>query len=287
MKKKQKKQVSKSFQTSSARKSKRGRFDFPRSTSPVKVLVFSGYGLNCEEETAYGFLRAGGKADIVHINDIIDGKVKLDSYHILAFPGGFAYGDDTGSGKAYGNRVRNHLMKQVQKFIADGKLVIGICNGFQILSQIGILPGTVTFNDSNRYTDRWVDMKVEGTSPWLAGIKTISAPIAHGEGKFVGPKKLLADLRRDKRVALRYFKGETAVYQDLPANPNGSTENIAGVLSNEGRVFGLMPHPDRNLFYLQRPDAQLRKERMRRTGAKVPYDSEGLKIFENGVRYFS
>jgi phosphoribosylformylglycinamidine synthase len=103
----------------------------------VRVLVFSGYGLNCEEETAFGFEKAGAKADIVHINDVIAGKVKLSSYQILAFPGGFAYGDDTGSGKAYGNRVKNHLMKDVKAFLESGKLVIGICNGFQILTHVG------------------------------------------------------------------------------------------------------------------------------------------------------
>lgn len=253
----------------------------------VRVLVFSGYGLNCEEETAYGFERAGAKADIVHINDVIDGKAKLDAYDILAFPGGFAYGDDTGSGKAYGNRVKNHLMKPLQKFLDSGKLIIGICNGFQILTQIGILPGALTFNESNRYSDRWVDMKVEGDSPWLSGIKTLSCPIAHGEGKYVAPKKLLAELKKKKQVALRYYKGEMSSYQDLPANPNGAMENIAGVLSYEGRVFGLMPHPDRNLFMTQNPNWPKLKEAAKRAGKKLSADSAGLRIFENGVTFAS
>src|SRR3989338_6706631 len=133
----------------------------------VKVLVCSGYGLNCEEETAYAFHLAGAKADIIHINDVIVGIVSLSDYHILAFPGGFAYGDDTGAGKAYANRVKNHLSKDIQKFISDGKLIIGICNGLQILSQMELLPGAFVHNSNNRYTDRWVDMKVEGDSPWL------------------------------------------------------------------------------------------------------------------------
>ncbi len=263
----------------------------------VRVLVFSGYGLNCEEETAYAFDRAGGKADIVHINDVIDppsprlrrasGKSVLDDYDIVAFPGGFAYGDDTGSGKAYGNRVRNHLWKPLMQFIESGKLVIGICNGFQILSQIGVLPGAVTFNESNRYVDRWVDLKAEGKSPWLSGIETLSVPIAHGEGKYIAPKKVLADLKKNKQVAFRYYKGETATYQDLPANPNGATENIAGVLAYDGRVLGMMPHPDRNLFTVQRPDWPLQKERAKRAGKKLLWDSAGLQIFKNGVDYFN
>ncbi len=258
-----------------------------KTKTKVQVLVFSGYGLNCEEETAYAFERAGGNADIVHINDVIDKKVKLADYDILAFPGGFAYGDDTGSGKAYGNRVKNHLWKPLMQFIESGKLVIGICNGFQILSQIGILPGAVTFNDSNRYTDRWVDLKAEGKSPWLSGIESLSVPIAHGEGKYVAPSKMLDELRRDKRVAFRYYKGEMSSYQNLPANPNGSMENIAGVLSYDGRVLGMMPHPDRNLFFLQRPDAQLQKEKLKRAGKKIPADSDGLQIFKNGIDFFS
>src|SRR6185295_14599480 len=172
-----------------------------QTKNKVRVLVFAGYGLNCEEETAYGFTLAGAKADIVHINDVIDHKVQLKNYDILAFPGGFAYGDDTGSGKAYGNRVKNHLEKELKAFLKDGKLIIGICNGFQILTQIGLLPGALTFNDNNRYTDRWSDMAVESDSPWLKGITKISAPIAHGEGKYVLPKGKV-------EVVLRYVKGE-------------------------------------------------------------------------------
>lgn len=257
-----------------------------KNTKQVRVLVFAGYGLNCEEEAAYGFTLAGAKADIVHLNDVIDHRVKLKDYHILAFPGGFAYGDDTGAGKAYGNRVKNHLMPDLQKFIADGKLIIGICNGFQILAHAGLLPGAVTFNDSNRYSDRWVDMKVEGASPWLTGIKTISCPIAHGEGKFYADKATLAKLKKEKAVALRYVKGETATYQDLPANPNGSIDNIAGILAYEGRVFGLMPHPDRALFTHQLPNWPLTKEKAKRKGTKLPELGPGVQIFKNGVAYF-
>lgn len=258
----------------------------------IKVLVFAGYGLNCEEEAAYGFTLAGAKADIVHINDVIDGKVKLASYHVLAFPGGFAYGDDTGSGKAYANRIKNHLEKELTQFLKEKKLIIGICNGFQILTQIGLLPGALTFNESNRHVDRWTDMRVEGMavqenqSPWLTGIKTISAPVGHGEGRFVASKKELAELKRKNQVALRYVKGETASYQDLPANPNGATENIAGVLSHEGRVFGLMPHPDRALFTTELPHWPLLKEQSRRTGEAFPTEGPGVQIFRNGVHYF-
>jgi phosphoribosylformylglycinamidine synthase len=258
-------------------------------TKTPRVLVFAGYGLNSEEEAAYGFTLAGAKADIVHLNDVIDGRVKLKDYHILAFPGGFAYGDDTGAGKAYGNRIKNHLMPDLMKFIAERKLVIGICTGFQILAHAGLLPGAVTFNDSNRYSDRWVDMKVEGESPWLKGVSTISCPIAHGEGKFYADSATLAKLKKEKAVALRYMKGETATYQDLPANPNGSIGNIAGILAHEGRVFGLMPHPDRALFSHQLPNWPLTKEKAKRASPRrsLAEEGPGVQIFRNGVNYFS
>ncbi|MDE2079488.1 MAG: phosphoribosylformylglycinamidine synthase subunit PurQ [Patescibacteria group bacterium] len=256
------------------------------NTKAVRALVFSGYGLNCEEEAAFGLQLAGAKADIVHVNDLIDGKAKLKDYHILCFPGGFAYGDDTGSGKAYANRVKNHLSKELAAFLKEKKLIIGICNGFQVLTQMGLLPGNLVFNESNRYSDRWTDMRVEGDSPWLKGVTTISAPIGHGEGRYVAPKKLLAELKKKKQVALRYIKGETTNYQDLPANPNGAMENIAGVLSHEGRVFGMMPHPDRALFATNRPDWPLLKEASRRTGEPFPEEGPGVQIFRNGVEYF-
>src|SRR6185503_20522871 len=150
-----------------------------------KVIVMSGYGLNCEEETKYAFDWAGGKADIVHLNDLIKKPKMLEQYDILAFPGGFAYGDDTGSGKAYANKFKNHLSKELAEFLARDTLTIGICNGFQIMTNLGILPGALTYNKNGKYLDRWVDLEVKGSSPWLTGIKKLSVPIAHGEGHYV------------------------------------------------------------------------------------------------------
>lgn len=248
----------------------------------VRVLVFAGYGLNCEEETAYAFQLAGGVPEIVHLNDLIDGKRRMSDFDIAAVPGGFAYGDDTGSGKAYANRIRNHLMKDVEMFVKSGKLMIGICNGFQVISQLGIVPGALTYNDNNRYTDRWVDLKVVGDSPWLTGIEKISAPIAHGEGKFVADKKLLSRMRKRGEIAFVYEKGEMAKYLDLPANPNGSLDNIAGVLSHKGRVLGMMPHPERGLFFTNRPDWP----KVKVLSGEVREYTDTLKIFKNGVRYF-
>ncbi|MFA6050195.1 MAG: phosphoribosylformylglycinamidine synthase I [Candidatus Paceibacterota bacterium] len=253
----------------------------------VKVLIFSGYGLNCEEETKFAFELAGASADIVHINDLIDGKKKLKDYQILAFPGGFSYGDDTGSGKAYANKVRNHLGKDLLKFVSEDKLVIGICNGFQILTNLGLLPGALTFNDGARYQDRWVDVKVENNeSPWLRGITTLSLPIAHGEGKFIADQKTLKSLNQEKQIAVRYVKGEVAKYQDQTANPNGALEDIAGVLSYNGRVLGMMPHPERALFTTQLPQFSYLKEKAKREGKKLSKQGPGFQIFKNAVGYF-
>lgn len=259
-----------------------------------RVLVFSGYGLNCEEETKYAFELGGGKADIVHINDLINGIKKIKNYEILAFPGGFSYGDDTGSGKAYANKVHNHLWGDIQEFIAKGKLIIGICNGFQILTNLGVLPGALMWNESARYLDRWVDIKIEDPkgdpkekqSPWLVGINTISLPIAHGEGKYYAEKEVLQKLKDTKAIAARYVKGEICSYQNLPKNPNGALEDIAGVLGSKGNVLGMMPHPERALFMSQFPHFPFLKEKSRREGLNLPKYGPGLQIFKNAINYF-
>lgn len=263
-----------------------------------KVLVFSGYGLNCEEETKYAFELAGGKADIVHINDLIDGKKKISNYDIIAFPGGFSYGDDTGSGKAFANKVRNHLSKDLEQFTKEDKLIIGICNGFQIITSLGLLPGALTFNEQARYIDRWVDVKIEAAAsatssdpkkqnPWLRGIKELQLPVAHGEGKYYSDAKTLKVLSKSGQIAGRYVKGVACKYLELPANPNGALENIAGVLSPDGRVLGMMPHPERALFMSQLPYFAYYKEKFRREGKPLPKYGPGFQIFKNGVEYFT
>lgn len=263
-----------------------------------KTLVFSGYGLNCEEETKYGFELAGGTSDIVHINDLIDGRIKLSDYQILAVPGGFSYGDDTGSGNAYANKLRNHLWQDLLRFIKQDKLIIGICNGFQILVNLGLLPAlnkdygrrTVALmpNNSARYTVRFVDLKVESRiSPWVKGIETLSIPIAHGEGKFYSEQEVLKQLNKKKLIAFRYFNGEACKYQNLEVNPNGSLEDIAGITDETGRIFGLMPHPERALFFTQLPKWPFLKEQFKRKGEKLPINGPGLKIFKNAINYFS
>src|SRR3989344_2871376 len=154
-----------------------------------KIIIMSGYGLNCEEETKFVFDSVGGIADIVHINDLIAKPKMLLEYQILVFPGGFSYGDDTGSGKAYANKFKNHLIRELEEFLSRDTLAIGICNGFQIMTNLEILPGALTYNKKGNYIDRWVDLGAKSNSPWLKNIKKMSLPIAHGEGYYVISKK--------------------------------------------------------------------------------------------------
>jgi phosphoribosylformylglycinamidine synthase len=253
-----------------------------------KVVVMSGYGLNCEEETKYAFEQAGGIADIIHINDLIAGKRNLADYQILAFPGGFSYGDDTGSGNAFAHKVRSHLSEKVQKFIEKDHLVIGICNGFQIITRLGLfpIPISLTHNDSARYTVRWVDMQVKNKSPWLEGITTLSFPIAHGEGKLYVTKEDQKILHEKNMIALQYIKGEVSTYQNLPSNPNGSLEDIAGITDETGKLFGLMPHPERALLFTHLPHWPYLKQKFLREGTSIPHDGPGLKLFKNAIHYF-
>lgn len=251
-----------------------------------RALIFSGYGLNCEDETKVAFEHAGARADIVHINDVIADRAMLKRYQIVAFPGGFAYGDDTGSGKAYGRRVIHNLKRELERFLERDTLMIGICNGFQILTAAGILPGALIANDSGRFICRWVDLEVTGISPWLRGIEKLSIPIAHGEGKYYDTKEKLDELEQNGDVALRYVSGEICEYQNLPGNPNGALRGIAGVTSHNGRVLGLMPHPERGSFFTQLPHWTLLREQYRRDGKPLPKYAAGLEIFRNAVQYF-
>lgn len=259
-----------------------------------KVLVLIGYGINCDEETKFAFERAGAKADLIHINDLIENPKRLKDYQIVAFPGGFSYGDDTGSGNALAWKIRNNL--GIERFVEDDRLVIGICNGFQVLVNLGLLPAldgqygqrqvALTHNDSARYSDRWVDLEFSGKSPWVQGIQGISIPIAHGEGNFYANPKILSEINKRGLVAAKYLEGEVCRHQNLPANPNGSLENIAGITDEKGKIFGLMPHPERVIFFTQLPHWTFLKEKYKREKKEIPEGADGIKIFTNGVNYF-
>ncbi|MCX7916696.1 MAG: phosphoribosylformylglycinamidine synthase I, partial [bacterium] len=214
-----------------------------------KVLILRVAGTNCDFETEWAFNLAGAFAERVHINQIINGEKKLSEYQILTIPGGFSYGDDIGAGKVLANQIKLKLWEEIEKFIERKKVIIGICNGFQVLVKSGILPFnteqlvTLEWNDSGRFEDRWVYLKVEkNISPFFEGLpEIIRMPVAHAEGKFLPKnKKVIEKLERNKQVILRYCNknGELCSY---PYNPNGSIGNIAGICSKNGLIIGMMP----------------------------------------------
>ncbi|KPK41203.1 MAG: phosphoribosylformylglycinamidine synthase [Omnitrophica WOR_2 bacterium SM23_29] len=260
----------------------------------VKVLVLRAAGTNCDYETAFAFEHVGADAKSVHINQLVRKEVRLKDFHILAIPGGFTYGDDIASGKILANELKYKLAGELEKFIRDGKFIIGICNGFQVLVKSGLLPGsdgmagelkaTLTTNDSGRYEDRWVYLKTLNSKSetrnskcvWTRGLdEIIYLPAAHGEGKFI-PKddKVLDRLWTSGQIVFRYVD-QNGKLAGFPWNPNGSVDNIAGICDITGRIFGLMPHPERHIFATQHP---------RRSRGEVKGEGDGVAIFRNGVK---
>ncbi len=263
-----------------------------------KVLVITGYGINCEEEIAYVFNKVGGQAEIVHINDLIDGHKKMADYQILAIPGGFSYGDDTGAGNALSNRIRNHLNDQILSFATQDKLAIGICNGFQMITNLGLVPATknqygkrevvLMWNSTARYECRWINVK--NTSKkciWTRNIDTMLLPVAHGEGNFYAEAEVLTEMRNNDQIVFKYIKPDGSPANcEFPYSPNGALEDIAAITDPSGRLFGLMPHPERYHSFINHPTWTLEKERLTREGKQPPEEGEGLIIFRNAVEYF-
>lgn len=258
----------------------------------AKVLVLRTAGTNCDQETVYAFEACGAEVDAVHIKHLRAKKSLLHEYHILALPGGFTYGDDIESGKILANELRIHLGGEICKFIKDGKLIIGICNGFQILVKAGILPGSMdddkkqalsqtvslTFNDSNKFEARWSYLKPSGQCVWTKGMEdVVFFPVAHAEGKFVTPDEtILQKLINNDQVVFRYCEQDGAE-PDYPDNPNGSCDHVAGITDRTGRILGLMPHPERHFLFQQHPF-------WTRLKVREKY-GDGAKIFQNGVNY--
>ncbi|MDO9035734.1 MAG: phosphoribosylformylglycinamidine synthase subunit PurQ [Methanoregula sp.] len=261
-----------------------------------KALIMSGFGINSEMETKEVLTRAGMDADIVHINDLIAGRKRLSEYRMLIFPGGFSYGDDTGAGNAYANRVRNNLWDDLLEFLDGDNLVLGICNGFQILANLGLVPAfdkhfkrdiALMPNQSGRLECRFVSLKPAADNLWTKGIERLYCPVAHGEGNLSCSKETLLRLKRQKMIAFTYCQEDlTPAYGKYPWNPNGSVEDIAGITSVDGKVLGLMPHPERAIEFVNLYDWPLRKEMMRRKGVSVPTESMNMQLFRNAVGYF-
>ena len=260
-------------------------------TTP-SVLVLRAAGTNCDAETAYAFEHFGAKADVLHVNRVLEDPERIRRHHLLAVPGGFAYGDDIGAGAVFATELGTRLAEPLKAFLDDGGLALGICNGFQVLARLGLLPGldqplgkrevTLTDNVSRKYEDRWVKLKV--TSRRCVFVGDMDDPemmVAHAEGRLVPlDDDVLARLDNDDRVVFRYADASGEPTQAYPANPNGSTSAIAGLTDATGRVLGLMPHPERAFFAYQHPEWTRQKAR-----GELPDMGPGAAIFENGVAW--
>jgi len=263
-----------------------------------KTLVLTGYGINCEEETSYVFRKAGAETDIVHVNDLIDGHKNLKDYQILAIPGGFSYGDDTGAGNALSNRIRNNLNEQILAFAQEDKLAIGICNGFQMLSNLGLVPAldnqygqrevALMWNTTARYECRWVHLKTESQKcVWTKGIDKLFTPVAHGEGNFYATPEVLKKLKDNDQLVFTYTKPDgSPANGEFPHNPNGALEDIAAISDPSGRMLGMMPHPERFHCFTNHPDWTRIKEELKRKREPLPEEGDGMKLFKNAVEYF-
>ena len=255
-------------------------------TTTPRALVLRAAGINCDQESKSACEKAGFRADVVHVNRILENKGLLKDFHFLIVPGGFSFGDDLGAGKVLGNELKAKLMPELREFVRDGKLVMGICNGFQILVKAGILPDpmdgsssrlTLANNDSGKFEDRWIRLKVSSTkSEFLKVEEVIDLPIAHGEGKFLpSDAQSLARWEQGGQLVLKYvdLEGREAGY---PWNPNGSAAGVAGICDPTGRVLGLMPHPERFQDAVNHPQ-------WTRRGKDLQPD--GLKFFRNACEY--
>lgn len=283
-----------------------------------RILVLRAPGTNCDLETAAAFEAAGGVPERVHVNRLSENPALGDRYQILCLPGGFSYGDDIAAGRILAVRLKQHLGDLVNDFVnGDDRLVLGICNGMQVLMRLGVLAGqgdmagqgdtagdgdtagqvdtalqgeskpaaTLTWNNHGRFEDRWVHLKTDPRSPcvFTRGAEHLFLPIAHAEGKFVAADTpTLRSLDQAGRLALRYVDGpEGTLGTDtlpFPANPNGADANVAGVCDTSGRVFGLMPHPERHIDPTHHPFWTRRDQQ--------PESGDGLVIFRNAIEYF-
>lgn len=268
-------------------------------TNNESVIVIAGNGVNCEVETAHACRMAGfNKVDIITIWELLAGEVSLDDYSFMVLPGGFLDGDDLGSAKAQATRILKSkvsktgepLINQIVNFIDNGKLILGICNGFQLMVKLGILPGfaddhlkqhvTLTFNDSGKFEDRWTSLKTNENSPciYTRGIDTVYLPVRHGEGKFIArDDQILNKLKDNNQIVFRYINPDSnEITMEYPCNPNGSQLSIAGICDPSGRLMGLMPHPEGYLHKTNHP---------RWTSENLPEEGMGLVIFQNAYNY--
>lgn len=266
----------------------------------VRALVLTGYGINCEREMAHGYRLAGARVTVAHLSDVLEGDVDLEAFQIMNFPGGFSFGDHLAAGRALADKLKvtRGFYPKLRKFIRDKKYIWGVCNGFQVMVKLGLLPMaesklgepevSLVSNDSGLFEDRWVKLVVNPASPcvYTRNIREIVLPCRHGEGKLIVRDGL--SLAGSKHVVMQYADSAGRPTEDYPDNPNGSAAGIAGVCDATGRIFGLMPHPEAHLFFTNHPNWTLEKVKLFRRGIRtLPVEGEGMKLFHNVVAQVS
>jgi phosphoribosylformylglycinamidine synthase I len=265
----------------------------------IKALVMTGFGLNCDLETAYALETAGAEVQRVHLNSLISREHSLSDYRIFVIGGGFSWGDDHGAGVIMAMRLKHRLRDEIASFVESGGIVLGICNGFQVLVNLGLLPGfnggemkrevALIANDCGNFRDQWVHLSANTRSHCVLtrGIERIELPVRHGEGKFFAEPVVIDRLIDRQQVILRYAMPDgRAAGGEFPLNPNGSVGDIAGICDSTGRVAGLMPHPEAFNHFTNHPDWTLLREKYRRSNGPIPEEGDGIRVFRNAVEYF-
>lgn len=270
----------------------------------VKALIISGYGVNCEKEVAVGCELAGAEVDVIHAQKLLNHQIDLDQYQLIVFPGGFSFGDDLGAGKAFANRLSHSRQKgeqsvrdHLQSFVDRGGCILGICNGFQLLVKLNLLPGfspasskqqvSLVFNDSNCFENRWSHHRVlPSTCVFTKGLKQIYLPLRHGEGKFIASDDaVIQKLFDQNQIVFQYCTTQGEPADHFPENPNGSTRAIAGICDHTGRILGMMAHPEGFLFFQNHPNWLALKEQSMREHRPLEEGGEGVQLFRNAVHY--
>ncbi len=266
----------------------------------MKTLILRGPGTNCDEETAFAFQQAGGETETLHLNSLLQNPRRLREFQVLCLPGGFSFGDDLGAGRVFGYQLEQQLGDMLREFCQADKLILGICNGFQILLSCGLLVSpqadgvrraTLTLNDCGHFLNRWVYLETASSKcVFLNGIRRLVMPMAHAEGKFLTDSGSTTDeLIQNDQVAVRYTDPlpTEPTLGDLPTNPNGSLLDIAGISDPTGRVFGLMPHPERYIAPTQHFQwTRLATAQVAANGEASDWAENGLGVFKNAVKYF-
>lgn len=251
-----------------------------------RILILRTAGTNCDYETDYAFQLAGAETALIHVNQLIAGRTRIMDYAIMAIPGGFSYGDDIAAGILLANEIKYKLADQLVEFVESGRLILGICNGFQVLVRAGLLPrlngeiaqqATLAMNGSAKFECRWVHLQIQN-SPcvFTQGLKPqIYLPVAHAEGRFTASNSILDQIESNRQIVFHYVSPNGGA-PEYPDNPNGADRHIAGVCDPTGRILGMMPHPERFLTRFNHP---------RWTREGLPDEGDGLAIFRNAVDY--